>query len=179
MSEETIDQKVEEVATSQNEHPSNPELGDAIAESKKYRSRAQKVEAELANLQKQVEDNRTTQMEEQNQWKVLAEERKAQIDSLTPIVDRFKADESKYMDELLSDFSDEDRETFKELPVNQLRVVHNKLINKPNVPNVDSTPAGAYQGYDSLVDAAKDVALGKLNKTAYAKVKEAFTSRIN
>jgi hypothetical protein len=118
-------------------------------------------------------------MEEQNQWKVLAEERKAQIDSLTPIVDRFKADESKYMDELLSDFSDEDRETFKELPINQLRVVHNKLINKPNVPNVDSTPAGAYQGYDSLVDAAKDVALGKLNKTAYAKVKEAFTSRIN
>ena len=44
MSEDTT-QEVQEVATSQNEHPSNPELGDAIAESKKYRSRAQKVEA--------------------------------------------------------------------------------------------------------------------------------------
>lgn len=177
MSEEQV-QEVQEVATGQNA-PSNPELGDAIAESKKYRTRAQKVEAELANLQKQVEDNRTKQMEEQDQWKVLAEERKAQIDSLTPIVDRYKADESKYMDELLSDFSEEDRETFKELPVNQLRVVHNKLISKPNVPNVDSTPAGAYQGYDTLVDAAKDVSQGKLDKKSYAKIKEAFTSRIN
>jgi len=177
MSEEQV-QEVQEVATNSQNEPSSSELG-AIAESKKYRQRAQKVEAELATLQKQVEDNRTKQMEEQDQWKVLAEERKTQIDNLTPIVDKYKADESKYMEELLSDFSEEDRETFKELPVNQLRAVHNKLITKPNVPNVDTTQAGAYQGYDNLVDAAKDVSQGKLDKKSYVKIKEAFTSRIN
>jgi len=55
---ENVQDNVQEVATNSQNEPSSSELS-AIAESKKYRQRAQKVEAELATLQKQVEDNRT------------------------------------------------------------------------------------------------------------------------
>jgi len=173
--QETV-QEVQEVAKDQESINSDGEL---IAESKKYRSRAQKAEAKIAEMEKNIEANRTKQLEEQNEWKTLAEERKGMIDELTPIVDKYKADEAKFTEELLSDFSEDDRETFKELPLNQLRAVHTKLISKQKVPNVDTSPAGEYQGYNSLIDAAKDVRKGILDKKSYAKIKESFTSRIN
>jgi hypothetical protein len=81
---------------------------------------------------------------------------------------------------MLLEFSEEDRETFKDMSYQQLKVVHNKLINKTiNVPNVDTSTSAGYQGYETLTDAARDVARGKLDKSSYAKIKEAFTSRFN
>ena len=55
-----------------------------------------------------------------------------------------------------------------------------KLINKQtNVPSVDNSTASGYQGYSTLTDAARDVARGKLDKSSYAKIKEAFASKFN
>ena len=49
---EAVQDNVQEVATdSQNQEPTNPEVGNLIAESKKYRSRAQEAEAKLAELE--------------------------------------------------------------------------------------------------------------------------------
>ncbi len=179
MSEEQTQVTEQEVATDSQTSTPAPDSGELIAESKKYRSRAQKAESRVSELEQSIEEGRQKQLEEQNQWKTLAEERKAAIDELSPIVDQYKADEAKYRDELLSDFSDDDRDTFKELPLSQLRAVHGKIISKPNVPNVDTSPAGAYGGYENLVQAAKDVSSGKLDKKSYAKIKDAFTSRIS
>jgi len=80
-------------------------------------------------------------MEENDQWRELAEERGKQIAELEPIVERAKADDATMREELLSDFSEEDREDFKELPTPALRKVHGKIL-KPKPAKTDSSVAG-------------------------------------
>ena len=67
-----------------------PDYGQLVQESKKYRKRAQESEAKLEKLVKKGEAERTKQMEEQNQWQQLAEERALKIQELEPIVEQFK-----------------------------------------------------------------------------------------
>lgn len=174
--QETV-QEAQEVVKDQ-EANSSPD-GELIAESKKYRIRAQKAEAKIAEMEKTNEADRNKQLEEQEEWKTLAEERKAKIDNLTPIVDKYKADESKYMEELLSDFSDEDRETFKELPIKQLRTVHSKLIQKKTVPTTDSSAPGDTKGYTTVTDAAKAFSRGEIDENAWQKIRRTFADKIN
>ena len=53
---EAVQDNVQEVATdSQNQEPTSPEVGSLIAESKKYRKRAQDAEARLLEYQKKFE----------------------------------------------------------------------------------------------------------------------------
>jgi phage gp29-like protein len=98
-----------------------------VADSQKYRKRAQKSELELAKLQKQIEATRQKQMEEQNQWQQLAEERAARIAELEPIVEMAQQDEARMREEILADLSEEDREVFGDLPLSKLRALQAKL----------------------------------------------------
>lgn len=118
-----------------------PDYGALVQESKKYRNRAQEAEARLIKVEKRIETERQKQMEEQNQWKELAEERAIKIAELEPLVEKFNAAESRFREELLGDFSVEDKETFGDLPLEQLRVLHGKLINKSTVKPTDNAPA--------------------------------------
>jgi|TARA_B100000315_G_scaffold35276_1_gene29930 uncharacterized protein YaaN involved in tellurite resistance len=121
---------------------SDTDYADTVAESKKYRQRAQKAEQKLDKLQKRVETERQKQMADNDEWRELAEERAQKIAELEPIVERAQAAENLMRNELLSDFSDEDRETFKELPTPALRKVHGKIL-KPKPAKTDSSVAGA------------------------------------
>ena len=140
MSEETV-QEVQELATvSQEVEPSiSPDVGEAIAESKKYRTRAQKAETLAESLQKEIEEIRTKQLEEQNDYKTLADERKSIIDEQNAELEITRAEIKAEVESLLSDFSDEDRETFSELSLKQLRAVHHKFNPKSKTPNVNNS----------------------------------------
>ena len=119
-----------------------PDYGALVQESKKYRKRAQESEAELGKLQKKLDTDRQKQMEEQNKWQELAEERAVKLAELEPIVEKLKADENEQRELILSDFSEEDRQQFSDLSLSQLRVLHRKLFeNKNNVVGTDGTPA--------------------------------------
>ena len=120
-----------------------PDVNQLIAESKKYRKRSQAAETELAKLQKQIATDREKQMEEQNEWQKLAEERALRIAALEPVVEQARNDENQMREQILSDFSEEDRETFGDLPLSKLRALHNKfnqnnprlaIANNPAVP---------------------------------------------
>ena len=113
---------------------SNSEINQLIAESKKYRKRSQSAEAELAKLQKQIASDREKQMEEQQEWQQLAEERALRIAELEPIVERAMNDETQMREQILSGFSEEDRETFGDLPLAKLRALDNKI--NPNNPRM-------------------------------------------
>jgi len=142
MTEEKVQETVQKDALIGKEaEPSiSPELAEAIAESKKYRQRAQKVESQLEEMNKQVEADRQTQLEKNEQWKTLADERQALIEEQAPILEEFKAREAKRREELLSVFSDEDREKFKGLSSEQLEVIQDKLNSKANTSS--PTPLG-------------------------------------
>ena len=116
-------------------------VNQLVSESRKYRKRAQQSEAELSKLKKQIELNRQKQMEENKEWQQLAEERALRIKELEPIVEQAQMEETRLRDQILSDFSEEDRETFGDLPLSKLRALHDKLnSNNPRLA-VASNPA--------------------------------------
>ena len=138
----------QEVATEQpQDQPTNPEVGDLIAESKKYRARSQKAEAELAEMQKKAEAQRTKELEAKKEWQTLAEERAARLSELEPIVERAMKDEADMREQILADFSVEDRETFGDLPMAKLRALHGKIVQQPKIPiaNNPAVPANEVQ----------------------------------
>jgi len=147
-------QKAQEVATDSQDQPAQSDVGELIAESKKYRLRSQKAESELAKLKKEVEQGRQTQLEEQEQWKTLAEERANTIAELEPIVKLAREQEEAMRTELLVDMSEEDRDTFGALPMNQLRAIHKKLNNaRVNVANNPAVPVNEVIGeYKDIPD---------------------------
>ena len=102
------------VATQQAQDQSQQgEVGTLIADAKKYRQRAQKVESELAELKQKLESQRQTELEQ-----------------------------------ILSEFNEEDRETFGDLPLSKLQALHGKIVNKPKIPiaNNPAIPANEVQG---------------------------------
>ena len=124
----------QEVATEETQdQPANPEVGELIAESKKYRARSQKAEAELAAMQKQAETQRTKELEAKKEWQTLAEERAVRISELEPVVEQALKEEAELREQILADFSVEDRETFGDLPMAKLRALHGKIVQQPKV----------------------------------------------
>ena len=130
----------EAVAEDTQDQPTNPEVGDLIAESKKYRARSQKAEAELAEMQKKAEAQRNKELEAKQEWQTLAEQRAARIAELEPVVERAKQEEADMREQLLADFSVEARETFGDLPIAKLRALHDKIIQQPKIP-IANNPA--------------------------------------
>ena len=147
-----VEQPVVEKATStematdsQNTDIESPDYGQLVQESKKYRKRAQESEAKLERLNKKLEEDRQKQMEEQNQWQQLAEERATKLAEMEPIVEAFRKDEANERERILADFEENDREQFGGLALPQLRALHSKLIttNNASVPTTSGTPARA------------------------------------
>ena len=126
----------EAAAEETQDQPANPEVGDLIAESKKYRARSQKAEAQ-----------RTKELEAKKEWQTLAEERAARIAELEPVVERAMKEEADMREQILSDFSVEDRETFGDLPMAKLRALHGKIVQQPKIPiaNNPAVPANEVQ----------------------------------
>ena len=113
MSEEN--QSVEEVVTETTEQsaPVSPDAG-LIAESKKYRTRAQTAEAGLAKLQKELEDQANATLKENEEWKTLAEQNEAKLNEALPYKDKFEALYSANKEKLLSRFPEDQQEKFKD-----------------------------------------------------------------
>ena len=151
MSQEETQETGQEVATDSQETPIEaPEFNKDVAESRKYRLRAQKAESERDNLKKQIENNRVRNLEEKEEWKTLAEERGIHNSKLEEENQVFKSRESKKINKLLSDFSDEDRETFGGLSLDQLETVHKKLHTTPSPVSVDNSTPSSTGGYASF-----------------------------
>jgi len=141
VAQEVPAQSVESEVPESKEQTQPLEVGTLIAESKKYRGRAQLAETELAKIRKEIEITRISQLEEQEQWKSLAEERAAKLAELEPIVTAAHAQEADLRAELLSEIPKDEHETFGELPLNALRAVVSKLkIQRVAVSNAPSAP---------------------------------------
>lgn len=139
-----IEKKVSvEVATNSQEQSVDtaPDVNQLVSESRKYRKRAQSSEAELAKLQKQIANDREKQMESQNEWQALAEERAARISELEPIVAQAKEYETQTREAMLADLSNEDRDMFGDLPLPKLRAIHAKLTQNNQRLAVANNPA--------------------------------------
>jgi len=156
---EDVQDNVQEVATdSQSETTETPDVGSYIAESKKYRTRAQEAETKLAKLQSDIAKQEDKRLAEQNEWKELAEKRQSHIDSIEADYTRLKDAEEAYREELLNGLSDEDKESFGDLSVTQLRSLTDKLNQKINnvIPTSGAPARSSNPTNKSWVDMSDD-----------------------
>ena len=128
---------------SQEQVTESPDVGNLIAESKKYRTRAQEAESQLAELQSSLEKKKEEELAEQNKWEELATKRQSELDLIKTDYERLKGAEEAYKEELLNSLGEEERETFKDLSVSQLRTLSEKLKIEvqEKVPDTSSTPS--------------------------------------
>ena len=113
MSEEKTPVVETEVETVEKNEAASPDAG-LVAESKKYRNRAQTAETELAKLQKKLGEQVDDELKKNEEWKTLAEQNEAKLNEALPYKDKYEALYSVNKQKLLSRFPEEQQEKFKD-----------------------------------------------------------------
>ena len=146
MSEETkeIQQNQDETQPLTTSEVNEVEVGSLVAESKKYRQRAQSAEKKLEELQMQQQKQQDEQLAKNEEWKTLAEQRAKKIEELEPIVQQAEEYKEKQRALLLADFSEEDRKDFEHLALPDLQKVHTKIL-KQKVVKTENSVSGFSQ----------------------------------
>ena len=111
MSEENT--PVVETEATETKETVSPDAG-LIAESKKYRQRAQQAETQLAEFQKKLEQQENTKLKEKEEWKTLAEQNEAKLNDALPYKDKYETLYSANKQKLLSKFPEDQQEKFKD-----------------------------------------------------------------
>ena len=137
MSEENVKVEEQAVAETPTKEENNNEVGNLIAESKKYRTRAQTAEAELNELKENLKLQKQKQMEEKEEFKSLYENMKQENEQLKPVVEKFQIQEKQRREHLLSQLSDEDQEIYEDLPTIKLEK-HIERLGKNKVQISDA-----------------------------------------
>ena len=129
MSEENAVVEEQAVAETPTQETNN-EVGNLIAESKKYRQRSQSAEAELSELKENLKLQEQKQLEEKEEFKNLYEGLKVENEKLKPIVENFEIQEKQRREHLLSQLSDDDQEIYQDLTTMKLEKHIERLGNK-------------------------------------------------
>ena len=151
--ETVVEQGTENVAqeSAQNEY---------IAESKKYRKRAQEAETKLADIQKQLQAQETAKLKEKEEYKTLAEKYEAQVNELSPYKQKYEGYVEQRKGKLLESIPEEKREEFSNLPLNSLEFMVDQLkpkASEPSARNLVGTKNTEFGGYSSYAEwATKD-----------------------
>ena len=108
-----------------------------IAESKKYRKRAQVAESRLVKLEKQFAKQEEVKLKEKEDFKTLYEQASSKIDNLTANAEKWTKYEEVKRETLIESHPEEDRESLSRLDLETLEYVTTKVNNiKPNAPEV-------------------------------------------
>ena len=117
-----------------------------IAESKKYRKRAQDAEARLAKLEKSLAKAEESKLKEKEEFKTLYEQASSKVESLTTNAEKWAKYEEAKRASLLESHPEEDRERLSGLDLDTLEYVTNKInTTKVNAPEVAGNPRKDYK----------------------------------
>ena len=176
MSEETVIVEEQAVAETPTQEVSN-EVGNLIAESKKYRQRSQSAEAELNELKENLKLQETKQLEEKEEFKSLYEGLKVENEKLKPIVENFEIQEKQRREHLLSQLSDDDQDIYQDLTTIKLEK-HIERLGKSKVQISDAkevTSSGKFASNTKWADLSqKDREAAKKNPTLWKQIVEGY-----
>ena len=114
-----------------------------IAESKKYRKRAQDAETRLAKLEKSLARAEESKLKEKEEFKTLYEKASSKVESLTTNAEKWGKYEETKRASLLESHPEEDRESLSKLDLETLEYVTSKINNvKANAPEVAGSSSG-------------------------------------
>tara|TARA_R110000737_G_scaffold129337_1_gene161685 strand:- start:149 stop:670 length:522 start_codon:yes stop_codon:yes gene_type:complete len=121
--EAVVDQGTENVVqeVAQSEH---------IAESKKYRKRAQEAETQLAELTKTLESQENAKLKEKEEFKTLAEKLEAENTSLNSYKEKYDGLVKQRKNALLEQLPEEQREKFINKDIDVLEFMVSELKSK-------------------------------------------------
>ena len=138
MSEEQTQVKTEAVSESPTTETTQDSSNEQyIAESKKYRKRAQDAEASLAKYEKDRTKAEEDRLKEKEEFKTLYEKASSDIEGLTANAEKWSKYEEAKRVSLLESHPEEDRDNLSKLDLETLEYVTNKINNiKPNAPEV-------------------------------------------
>ena len=135
VSETVSEQPTQETSTS------SPDVGVLIAESKKYRTRAQDAEARIAKMEKTLAKAEETKLKEKEDFKALYEKVSSENKTLSSVADKWTKYEETRRASLLEKHPEEERESLVNLPLDTLEFVTNKINGaKANAPQVAGNP---------------------------------------
>ena len=137
MSEETKTVASETVSEqpTQESPTSSPDDGVLIAESKKYRTRAQDAEARIAKMEKTMAKAEEIKLKEKEDFKSLYEKVSSENEANASKVEKWTKYEETRRASLLESHPEEDRESLANLPLDTLEFVTNKINNVQNKQN--------------------------------------------
>ena len=143
MSEEakvTTETASEETTKETTQDSSNEGL---VAESKKYRKRAQEAEARLSALEKKSNDAKSADLKKKEEWKTLYDEQAKKVESLTANAEKWNSYEKSKISSLLEKHPEDEREKLSNkidngvLDLDTLEYLNEKInYSKANVPEV-------------------------------------------
>ena len=111
-----------------------------IAESKKYRKRAQDAESRLASLEKKLQQQEESKLKEKEEFKTLYEQSSSKVEMLEANAEKWSKYEEGKRASLLEKHPEEDRESLSKLDLDTLEYVTNKINDrKPNIPEIAGT----------------------------------------
>ena len=111
-----------------------------IAESKKYRKRAQDAETQLADLQKQLKSQENNKLKEKEEFKTLAEKLESENNSLNSYKEKYELLVEQRKVALLEKLPEDKREQFNNKDLDVLEFMVSQLdIKAPNEPQVRAT----------------------------------------
>ena len=111
-----------------------------IAESKKYRKRAQDAETRLAKLEKSLAKAEETKLKEKEDFKALYEKVSSDNSNLTANAEKWSKYEEGKRASLLENHPEEERESLSKLDLETLEYVTSKINNvKNNAPEIVGT----------------------------------------
>ena len=102
--------QAEEQANVQESTDTSSEVGELIADAKKYRTQRQAAEARITELQGQLDEKAEAEMQKNNEWQDLATKYKSERDEYKSQAEEGIQIKESVRKELLSQLSDEDRE---------------------------------------------------------------------
>ena len=159
MSEDKQQATTETVSESNAEETQQSSPNDEyIAESKKYRKRAQDAETRLADLQKKFTTVEEDKLKKKEEFKTLYEQASSKVESLTANADKWTKYEEVKRASLLENHPEDERESLSKLDLETLEYVTNKINNiKPNAPEAlgQARKKGLEKPYSEMTEKEK------------------------
>ena len=164
-----VEQKAQEpIAAKQQEEKSveSPDYGSLIAESKKYRTRAQESESKVVKLQDQLKAIKDQQLVEKEDYRTLFEDQKKETAALKAKVEYGEVLEKSLRADALESIPEEDREFAEDMSTDKL-LKFSKRYNLKDVRTDESVAKNSTTGgYSSALEWVTNDPVG------YAKAKE-------
>ena len=120
---------------------SSADVGQLIADAKKYRHQRQEAEAKVKELQGQLDEKDEVEMQKNNEWQDLATKYKSERDEYKSQAEEGAQIKESVRKDLLNQLSDEDKEFAIDLDTSKLQKFVTRSFNrKVNTNESYSTP---------------------------------------